>query len=144
MNPTAEKTSAERRKKLSKQTAPRKSGKKISKCVVLQLKLIKTNSDLLIVFGLATKHLNVTDSQRYENTLSNKTHEWNPKINQNTSSECLAPTTQRKLQPSDVRPADYSTFPRAQSRLPHSSAERPFFRASRLLGVSLQLGGNVD
>ena len=88
--------------------------------------------------------MTVTDSQRYENTLSNKTHEWNP-INYNTSSECHAPTAQRKLHPCAVRPSDHSIFPSAQSRLPHPSAERRapsahFFRASRFPGGSFQLG----
>jgi hypothetical protein len=96
---------------------------------------------------ISDKTLTVTDSQRYENTLSNKTHEWNPKINQTTSSECHAPTAQRKLQPSAVRPADHSIFPSAQSRLPHSSAERrapsaerPFFQSKQISGGVFQLG----
>jgi len=33
-----------------------------------------------------------------------------------------------------VRPADHSIFPSAQSRLPHPSAERPFFQSKQTFG----------
>ena len=135
MNPKAENSCAERRAKLSKQTAPRKSEKKFSRAKNFtdvgrrfefergKIKYTKAVN----VFGLVTKS--------WQSKLTMKRYE---KHSKRQGARANHPK-QTALPERRAPRVDYPTrAPKADC--PTRAPSAHFFRASRLLGVSLQLG----